>query len=91
MMKVKVEQYDLFGNLTEVELETPTKRTPTMQEMFGVMPNKQCKTCGHCYARMQSRTWYKCELWDDYFRGHSEASDIRLKNQACKKYCEVEK
>jgi hypothetical protein len=85
---MKIKQIDLFGNEIEIEIKEHPRKTPTMQEMFGVIPNKQCKTCEHLYARIQSGKWYKCELWDDYFRGCSEASDIRLKNQACKKYCE---
>lgn len=85
---MKFEQYDLYGNLIEIEIPDHPRKTPTMQEMFGVIPDKQCRTCEHLYARKQSATWYKCELWDKFFRGHSEASDIRLKNQACKKYIE---
>ena len=87
-MNMKAEQYDIFGNLNEVEIKKPSKKTPTMQEIYGVIPDKQCRSCDHLYARRQSATWYKCELWDEFFRGSSEASDIRLKNQACKKYIE---
>lgn len=82
-----MKQIDLWGNEIEVnEIVLPSKKTKTMQEMFGTTNGKICKTCKHCYARRQSRTWYKCELWDNCFRGISEASDIRLKNPACGKY-----
>lgn len=81
-----IKMIDLFGN--EVEpVEIPnSKKTKTMQEMYGTIDGLTCKTCKHLYYRQQSRKWYKCEIWDDYFRGRSEASDIRLKNQACGKY-----
>lgn len=77
---------DLFGNEVYVAENPNSKKTKTMQEMFGTIEGLTCKTCKHVYCRRQSRTWYKCEIWDDYFRGISEASDIRLKNQACGKY-----
>ncbi len=77
---------DLFGNEVELVENPNSKKTKTMQEMFGTKDGLTCKTCKHLYCRRQSRKWYKCELWDDYFRGISEASDIRLKNQACGKY-----
>lgn len=83
-----MDQYDIFGCI--VHFEKPSRKTKTMHELFGLMPDKKCKTCKHLYARRQSRTWYKCEIWDDYFRGCSEASDIRLKQAACGKYEEKE-
>lgn len=79
-----MEQIDIFGNA--VMYQDPSKKTKTMQEMYGTKQGKTCKTCVHLYARRQSATWYKCELWDDFFRGCSAASDIRLKNTACGKY-----
>ena len=79
-----MKQIDIFGG--EAEIVVPSRKTPTMQEMFGVTPDKQCRTCVHCYARRQSRVWYKCDIWDGYFRGCSEASDIHLKDQACGRY-----
>lgn len=79
---------DLFGN--EVEAPDPPRgrrKTPTMQEMFGVKEGKTCSGCVHCVKYFQSKTWYKCELWTPYFpTGNSESSDIRLKNLACGKY-----
>lgn len=82
---------DLFGN--EVEVPDPPRgrrKTPTMQEMYGVTEGRTCGECVHCYGYRQSRVWYKCELWLKFFpgHGHSAASDIRLKNPACGKFLE---
>lgn len=78
-------QLDIFGN--EVDLCDPPSpnKIKTMQEMFGVVEGK-CKDCIHCYRCRMANTWFKCEIWDNYFRGSSAASDIRLKNQACGKF-----
>ena len=89
-----MKEINLFGELQEI-YEPPTKgKTPTMQEMFGLNEDgKTCKTCKHCEAwcnRNGHRTWYKCAIWLRWFEGHSSASDIRLKNKACKKYEEQE-
>lgn len=81
-----MKQIDIFGDENDVVEPLISRKTKTMQEMFGTTKGKSCKTCEHLYFRQQSRKWYKCELWDDYFRGCSEASDIRLKNMACGKY-----
>lgn len=81
---------DLFGN--EVEVPDPPrgrKKTPTMQEMFGIKEGKSCKDCKYCFGYQQSRVWYKCSLWLKLcfpHGGHSEASDIRLKWTACTKF-----
>lgn len=82
-------QFDMFGNEFEVVKE-PSRKTKTMQDIYGTIEGKFCRTCSHLYERRQSRRWYKCELWDDFFRGSSEASDIRLKNKACGEYKEKE-
>ena len=79
---------NMFGET--VEIKEPSKKTKTMQERYGVIEGKVCKTCEHCYAAGYNRRFYKCELWDRFFRGSSEASDIRLKNQACKYHIEKE-
>lgn len=84
---------NLFGD--EVDIPDPPrgrKKTPTMQEMFGVTEGRTCGECVHCYGYSQSRTWYKCSLWLKLcFRGkHSAASDIRLKNPACGKFVKDE-
>lgn len=84
-----MKNYDIFGN--EVEIPDPPRgrrKTPTMQEMYGVTPGKICRECKHSYVYQQSRRWWKCELWLKFFpgSGHSAASDIRSKNPACGKF-----
>lgn len=80
-------QLDLFGNV--VEAADPQKRIgsrkyKTMQQLHGVLEGKNCKTCTHCVRyRYHNKTYYKCELW---YVSNSEATDIRLKTVACKKY-----
>ena len=81
---------DLFGN--EVDLPDPPrgrKKTTTMQEMFGVIEGKECRNCIHRFDYVRARTYHKCELWLKLCfpgRGHSEASDIRLKDTACGRF-----
>ena len=79
--------YDIFGNLTEPPepIHNGGNRYPRMQEIHGIKEgNDICKTCKHCVGYdYHGRTYYKCELW---FKSHSEATDIRLKNRACNKY-----
>ena len=92
-----MKQTTLFGNDIDFEKlefakqKKSGRKTLTMQQMFGTIPDKTCKTCEHCIRHFQSRAWYKCEIWDNCFRGSSAASDIRLKWQACKKYKDVKK
>ena len=83
-------QLDVFGNEREFCDSPSSNKTKTMQEMFGVVEGK-CKDCIHCYRRRMSRMWYKCEIWDNCFRGSSAASDIRLKNQACGRFENINK
>ena len=84
-------QLDLFGGEIDIkDIPKPSKKTKTMQEMFGIIKNKQCRTCKHLEQHRQANRWYKCEIWNSFFRGSSQASDIRLKNQACGMYEEEE-
>lgn len=76
---------DLWGNEVE-EMPKPSKKTPTMQEMFGITEGHTCKECSHAYTTSYSNTYRKCELWNKYFRGQSSASDIRFKDIACGKF-----
>lgn len=81
-------QLDMFGGSTPLsELPTPhggRKKYPTMQQIHGTLEGKTCKTCSHCIRyHYHDRTYFKCELW---YLSNSEATDIRLKNTACKKY-----
>jgi hypothetical protein len=87
------EQIDIFGNeISATELakqfqETEQKhrrRYKPMQELYGLTQGKTCKTCKHCLKiNYHCKTYYKCDLW---FISNSEATDIRLKNNACGKY-----
>lgn len=86
---VVMKNLDLFGN--EVEVPDPPKgrrKTPTMQEMYGVTEGRMCGECVHCFGYRQSRVWYKCELWLKFFpgHGHSAASDIRKRGTACGRF-----
>lgn len=87
---MSVGQLDIFGNIVTEEQIKPKRvgrrKYSTMQEMYGVIDGKTCKTCQHCkHFLCGNKSVYKCELW---YMTHSEATDIRLKNQACKKYQE---
>lgn len=51
-----MKNYDIFGN--EVEVPDPPRgrrKTPTMQEMYGVTEGRTCGECVHCYGYRQSR------------------------------------
>ena len=86
-------QLDVFGNeISASELEKQfqeeqqkhRKRYKPMQELYDLTQGKTCKTCKHCLKiDYHCKTYYKCELW---FISNSEATDIRLKNNACGKY-----
>ena len=84
-----MKQIDIFGNEVE-SIPKPVKerKTPTMQERYGTVPNKTCKTCKHNIRERSynNKSWHKCLLWLEFFKGHSEASDIRNKDIACGKY-----
>ena len=81
-----MKQLDIFGNEIAVVEEPISRKTKTMQEMYGEMEGKTCKTCKYCECWRYNRNFYKCVLWMRLFRGSSAASDIRLKNTACGKY-----
>lgn len=84
-----VKNYDLFGNEVEVtDLPKGRRKTPTMQEMYGLTDGRTCGECTHCVAHEANRRWYKCKLWLRFFPGggNSAATDIRLKNMACGKF-----
>ena len=84
-----MKQFDIFGNEIEVveELMSRTsQKTKTMQEMYGEIKGKTCKTCKYCECWGYNKNFYKCVLWIRFFNGRSSASDIRLKNTACGKY-----
>ena len=81
-------QFDIFGNEVEVEeipiIKQGRPKTKTMQEKYGELHGFICGNCKHCLKlNYHNKTYYKCELW---YISNSEASDIRLKNIACRKY-----
>lgn len=88
-------QVDIFGNEIPID-QIPqqkqivgAKKYKTMQQLHGTSEGKTCKTCKHCVAyRHNFKTYYKCDLW---IVSSSKATDIRLKNTACKKYEEEQK
>lgn len=81
-------QLDIFGNEVEVH-NIPHKRKGrpkyrTMQEIYGTINGKTCKTCKYCVKYILGyKGWYKCEKW---IISSSESTDIRMKDIACKKY-----
>lgn len=56
------------------------KAIEKMHQLFGVSEQHSCKDCEHLGAHIANRKWYKCEV---YGFSCSEASDWRLKWQAC--------
>lgn len=81
-------QIDIFGKETDIaEIEKKEKlkrkRYKTMQQRHGTTEGKKCGDCIHCVAHRQSKTWYKCNLW---IVSNSSATDIRLKDTACRLY-----
>ena len=83
-----MKQLDIFGNEVDrmeekIFVSKGGRRYKRMQELFGTIQGKQCKTCKHLCSYRQSRTWYKCGLW---YQTSSQATDIRLKDVACGKY-----
>lgn len=88
-----MKQIDIFGNeidLDDIPVPVTKGRTKfkTMQEQYGTLDSFHCKNCKHCIrCDYHNKTYYKCDLW---FISSSEATDIRLKNTACRKYEEKE-
>lgn len=79
----EVKQVNLFGEEAEI-FKAKIKRYQTMQQMFGVDEKHICKNCVHCVGHYHNfKTYYKCEMW---YVSSSSATDIRLKDTACKMY-----
>lgn len=83
-----IEQLNLFGEFCGVvEEKKPSRKRKTMQEIYGyylsyVRPFT-CKECKHLARHKQSKTWYKCDLWD---MSGGTSTDIRVKQAACGKF-----
>lgn len=76
---------DLFGEDREQSIKTkPSRKFKTMQELYGTLDGVKCKDCKHCICWSWNRkNYYKCELWR---MSSCSATDIRLKNTACRKF-----
>ena len=76
---------DLFGE--EIEPIAPKKgrrKRKTMQETYGILDGFTCGQCKHCICnRWNRKNYYKCELWH---LSYCSATDIRLKDKACRKF-----
>lgn len=81
---------DLFG--VEREPFVPkrgARKRKTMQETYGTLDGFTCRQCEHCIcSRWNRKNYYKCELWHI---SYCSATDIRLKDTACRKYTSKER
>jgi hypothetical protein len=76
---------NLFGEEVEMpEVKRIGKRFIRMQEKYGEIKGFYCRDCEH-YKRhsVGKSNFYKCELW---LNTGSSASDIKLKETACRKF-----
>lgn len=56
------------------------RKIEAMHRIYGVHFGKRCENCPHLVKSTWDKTYYKCLL---YGESHSEATDWRLKWQAC--------
>lgn len=56
------------------------RKIDLMHKLFGRIPYRKCKDCQHLISCSTSHKWYKCEC---YGESPSEATDWRLKWDAC--------
>lgn len=85
-----MKQIDVFGNETET-MEVVSKHNYTLKQKFrlhyGFLEGKYCKTCKyHSRFEYNYKYYHKCEKLGI---SNSSATDIRLKDVACKLYEEV--
>ena len=83
-----MKQIDIFGNEVEFDdvpvIKKGKPKFKTMQEKYGTLESFFCRDCKHLLKEdFHGKTYYKCELW---YVSNSEATDIRLKHTACRKY-----
>ena len=80
-------QMDIFGNLVPVEHAVSRHPHETIKtryrRMYGYDEAHRCGDCRHLVKKEANRTFYKCELIGI---SASEATDIRLKDVACKRW-----
>lgn len=66
------------------------KKKNKIKEKFrqqnGYVKDHVCGECSHCVRRKYNKTYYKCEL----FMTNSSATDIRLKDAACRLFVKDE-
>lgn len=53
------------------------------RRVYGYDEKHRCKDCAHLCSYQANRKWYKCEKMG---KSASSATDIRLKDFACKLY-----
>ena len=84
-------QIDIFGNLVPVEHAVSRHPKETIKSryrrMYGYDESHRCADCVHLVKTVANRTFYKCELIG---LSASEATDIRLKDPACKRWEKAE-
>ena len=56
------------------------RKIEAMYRLYGVHFGKRCADCPHLLMHVWNKRYYKCEI---YGNSHSEATDWRLKWQAC--------
>lgn len=87
-----MKQIDIFGNEIDINKLIIAEQTriaavhkyKTMQELYGRLDGFKCKDCKHLYRNKWNRkTYFKCDLW---IMSCCSATDIRLKDTACKKF-----
>ena len=84
---METRQIDLWGGEhTLIQKERHGRcRYKKMQEKYGELAGKTCGTCANCVRYcMGKRSVFKCKSW---IVTSSAATDIRLKDIACKMYC----
>ena len=83
-------QMDIFGDAIAVEdIATREPRSSIksrFRKMYGFDEEHRCANCIHLIANKRDRTYYKCEVMG---LSASEATDIRLKDIACKRWEKV--
>ena len=76
---------DFFGEEREpIAPKKGRQKRKTMQETYGILDGFTCGQCEHCVCnRWNRKNYYKCELWH---LSSCSATDIRLKDKACRKF-----
>lgn len=79
-------QMNIFGEFVTVKSVEDSKRETIksrFRKMYGFDEEHRCANCIHLIASKRDRTYYKCEVMGV---SASEATDIRLKDIACKRW-----